>query len=307
VTVAVRPAETSTDAPFIAGAIAVVAWGFGPLIVRAIPHSFETIATYRVGLAVPVMVAVAYIMGGKITWTVMKHAFVPGALFFVSMITSFASFQKTSIALATLIPAVQPALVLFIAPKLFGERSSARQNTFAAISLLGVGGVVLAAGRATGSGTSGNILAAINLVVWTAYFVQIKRVRSLGIHSWSLLAAVMTVCACFTVPFGLITSNDLGTFGGSDWGYVALMIFGPGLLGHGLMTWAQRHLALSIASLMTLGNPVISAVGAWVIYSESLRPLQIVCAAVVLGALAGMVLAARQSVAAETALSGPPE
>ncbi len=306
-TVAVRPAETSTDAPFVAGAIAVVAWGFGPLIVRAIPRSFETIATYRVGLAVPVMIAVAYIMGGKITWTVMKHAFVPGALFFVSMITSFASFQKTSIALATLIPAVQPALVLFIAPKLFGERSSARQNTFAALSLLGVGGVVLAAGRATGSGTSGNILAAINLVVWTAYFVQIKRVRALGIHSWSLLAAVMTVCACFTVPFGLITSDDLGSFGGSDWGYVALMIFGPGLLGHGLMTWAQRHLALSIASLMTLGTPVISAVGAWAIYSESLRPLQIVCALVVLGALAGMVLAARQSVAAETALSGPPE
>jgi drug/metabolite transporter (DMT)-like permease len=79
------------------------------------------------------------------------------------------------------------------------------------------------------------------------------------------------------------------------------------LLGHGLMTWAQRHLALSIASLMTLGSPVISAVGAWAIYSESLRPLQIVCAAVVLAALAGMVLAARQSVVAETALSGPPE
>ncbi len=86
---------------------------------------------------------------------------------------------------------------------------------------------------------------------------------------------------------------------------IALMVCGPGLVGHGLMTWAQRHLDLTVASLLTLASPVISATGAWLIYSEHLRPMQGVFATVVLLALAAIVVDARASTLSETALSGP--
>ncbi len=295
--------ETGHDTPYIAGTIAVIAWGLGPLMVRAISASSVTIVVFRTALAVPVMIAVAYLLGGKLTVEVFRRALLPGVLFFGAIITSFASYQHTSIALATLIPAVQPAIVLFIAPRIFGERSSRRQIALAVVALVGVGGVVLAAGDASGAATLGNVFATLNLLVWTAYFVQVKRVRSVGVHSWSLLAAVMTICACLAVPYGLLFSNDLAAFGGMDWFYIVLMIVGPGLLGHGLMTWAQRHLDLSVASLMTLGSPVISALGAWIIYDEALLPLQIAFAAVVLGALAGIVLDARSGLVNEAVLT----
>ena len=154
---------------------------------------------------------------------------------------------------------------------------------------------------------TGNLLAVANLLLWTVYFVQVKRVRATGVHSWSFLAAVFTVCAVFAVPYGLIASNDLGAVGGRDWILISLIILGPGLVGHGLMTWAQRHLDITVASLMTLGNPVISATGAWLIFGEGLRPLQLLFAMVVLGAITGIVVDARAGAVAETGLSGPAE
>ncbi len=306
-TVAAQADRSAHDTAILGGSIAVVAWGFGPLIVRAISASSTTIVLYRIMIAVPVMVVLAYVFGGKISLSVLRSALVPGLLFFLSIITSFASFQRTSIALATLIPAVQPALILFLAPLIFGERTSRRQRRLAAVAIVGVVGVVFAAGSTGNSDTTGNLLALANLFVWTAYFIEVKRARTAGVHSWSFLACVLAICAVFTIPYALIVSNDLRAIGGSDWWYLALLVALPGVAGHGLMTWAARHLEVSIASLMTLASPVVSAVGAWIIYSEKLAPLQIVFAAVVLGALAGIVLDARGGAAVDSALSGPAE
>jgi drug/metabolite transporter (DMT)-like permease len=299
--------EAGADTAFAGGIVAVVAWGSGPLIVRAISASAATVVLYRIVLALPVMVLIAYMVGGKITWSVIRTAFVPGMLFFVTLATSFASFKETSIALATLIPAVQPALILFLAPRLFGEPSSRRQSGLAVVALLGVVGVVVAADSDGHAGMTGNLLALANLFFWTAYFVVVKRARAGGVHSWSFLACVMGVCSLFTIPYALIVSDDLGAIGGGDWGFMALMVLLPGVVGHGLMTWAARHLDVSIASLMTLASPIVSAVGAWIIYSESLTVLQVAFAAVVLGALGGVVLHARSDSTRETALSGPAE
>ncbi len=306
-TVAVQARAESRDVPLAAGVLAVVAWGFGPLIVRSIGASAPSIIVYRLGFAVPVMIAVAYLTGGRITLTVLRQALFPGVLFALSMMASFESYKSTSIAVATLIPAVQPALLLFVAFRLFGERSSSRQVALAVTALCGVFGVVLAAGHTGGTAMRGNLLAVVNLLLWTVYFVQVKRIRSAGVHSWSFLASVFMVGATIAIPWGLVVSNDLHAVGGRDWLMIGLMVCGPGLVGHGLMTWAQRHLDITVASLLTLASPVISAAGAWIIYSEGLRPMQMVFSVVVLVALAGIVVDVRAGAATETALSGPAE
>lgn len=306
-TAAVQTRVPSRDVPLIAGSLAVVAWGFGPLIVRGISASAPSIIVFRLGFAIPVMIAVAYLTGGRITMTVMRQALGPGMLFAFSMMASFESYKATSIAVATLIPAVQPALVLLIAFRLFGERSSTRQVACAVAAIVGVFGVVLAAGNTSGTAMRGNALAVLNLLLWTVYFVQVKRVRSTGVHSWSFLACVFMVASCIAIPWGLIVSNDLHAVGGRDWLMIALMVIGPGLVGHGLMTWAQRHLDITVASLLTLASPVISAGGAWWIYNEALAPLQLLFSAVVLVALGAIVVDARGGPPAETGLSGPAE
>jgi len=59
------------------GAIAVFAWGFGPLLVRGIDASAPTIVFWRLWMATPVMVVAAYLTGGRVSLPLLKIVFVP--------------------------------------------------------------------------------------------------------------------------------------------------------------------------------------------------------------------------------------
>lgn len=277
------------------GAIAVFAWGFGPLLVRGIDASAPTIVFWRLWMATPVMVCAAYCTGGRVSIPLLKIVFVPGVLFGVSMMVGFTSYQETSIANATLIGALQPVLMLFIGPMLFGDRSGARQILLAVIALAGIGTVVLGANQSSGASLRGDVLALINLGLWTAYFVRIKQVRNQGVHAGALIAGVFCVAALVVSPWVLLTSRDLGAIHGTDWLLIVAMVLVAGLVGHGLMTWAQRHLDITFASLLMLGSPVISAIGAWVVFGQRLSLVQVAGALVVLAALGAIVLEVRSN------------
>lgn len=284
-----------------AGAVAVVAWGFGPLFVRGVDASAATIVFWRLWMAAPVMVAAARLTGGRVSWPLLKTVFVPGLLFGTSMICSFTSYQWTSIANATLIGALQPVLMLLLGPLLFGDRTAIRQILFAVVALGGIGTVVLGAHHSSGASLRGDVIALLNLALWTVYFVRVKQVRNKGVHSGALIAGVFCVAAVVVSPWVLLTSHDLGAVHGTDWMLIAAMVIVPGLIGHGFMTWAQRHMDITLASLLTLANPVISAIGAWVVFGQQLGGVQMAGAIVVLAALGGIVLEARSN-AASTAI-----
>lgn len=277
------------DIHVLAAITAVTAWGVGPVLNKAMSVDTPAIVFYRMIVGLPMMVAVAYATGGRLTRGLMKQTAVPGLLFSLSFISGFASVKMTSIANATLITTIQPVLVLFVAPKMFGERLRARQLMYSAASMAGVLTVVLAAASTSGAKLSGDLMALLNVVLWTMYFVISKKQRLAGVHSWSYLAAVFTWASVVILPFGAIGSNDLVAMKASDWAYVVAMAVGPGLVGHGLMTWAQSHVDVTLASLLGLFSPVISTIGAWWAFGESLTVWQVVGAVVVLGSLALLV------------------
>jgi probable blue pigment (indigoidine) exporter len=154
---------------------------------------------------------------------------------------------------------------------------------------------VLAAASTSGANLSGDLMAVANVVLWTAYFVLAKQTRMAGVHSWSFLAAVFTWAAVVILPFGLITSNDLTEMTTNDWYWVVGMTIIPGVVGHGMMTWSQSHIDVTLASLLGLLSPVISTGLAWAIFSQVLTVWQMVGAAVVLGSLAFLVQEQRGS------------
>jgi drug/metabolite transporter (DMT)-like permease len=293
----VRTAEGRAHLAISIAAVAVFAWGFGPLLVRGVDASAGTIVFWRLWLAMPVMFTAAYLTGGRVSVPLLKAVFVPGMMFGVSTLLAFSSYQATSIANATLIGALQPALMLFIGPMLFGDRSSARQILLAVVALGGISTVVLGAAHSSGASIHGDVLALINLCLFTAYFVRVKQVRNKGVHSIALIAGVFCVAAVTVTPWVLLTSHDLGAIHGFDWLSIVGMVVLSGLVGHGLMTWAQRYLDITVASLLSLGSPVISAVGAWFLFSQELSPVQIAGAIVVLAALGAIVLEVRSKAA----------
>jgi drug/metabolite transporter (DMT)-like permease len=232
-------------------------------------------------------------------------AFPAGVCFALSFVFGFASFQETSIVNATLIPALQPVLVLIVATRFLGERRAASELMFAALAFVGVV-IVVAGASADGSSLEGDLLAVLNLMVFTGYFMLGKRIRDANVHSWSLLAAVFLDACVVVVPWALLTSDDLGGIQGSDWLLLLGLVLFPGMVGHGLMTWAHHYVDVTITSMMTLANPVVSIIGAWFLFDEHLTAVQLLGGVVVLVALGAILRRQRaeRALAAEAALTG---
>ena len=284
-----RSLQGRDDIHVIAAIVAVTAWGVGPIFTKAVSVGTPSIVFYRMLLGVPMMVAMAYLTGGGLTRDLMRRTALPGVLFAFSFLSGFASLRMTSIANATLITTLQPVLVLFVAPKMFGEKIRLKQLGLSTVSMAGVLIVVLAAASTSGAHISGDLLAVLNVVIWTGYFVLAKKRRVDGMHSWSFLAAIFIWSSLVILPYGLIVSNDLGKVTQFDWVMLVGMSVIPGIVGHGLMTWSQSHLDVTLASILGLLSPVVSTGLAWIIFSQSLTGLQMLGAVVVLGSLTLLV------------------
>lgn len=285
-------------------ALAVVAWGIGPLLVRGMGVSGYSVAFYRMWMGVPAMFVAARLWGRPLTWRVLRGCVLPGFFFGVSMMMGFVAVRTTSIAHATLIGALTPALILLGVNRFVGEKSNIRKLPAAIVSFVGLSLVVLLGSKSGGSSVRGDMWAAMNLVCFTMYFMNLKTQRNRGVDGWAFLAGVFLVGAITITPVCVTLSNDLFALDVKDYLFVLGMIVGPGFIGHGLITWASRHLPVTTTSLMTLGSPVVSVVGGWVVFHQALGGWQIIGAALVLAGLAGSVWD-RHPISPEVALVGP--
>jgi len=71
---------------------------------------------------------------------------------------------------------------------------------------------------------------------------------------------------------------------GSQWGWLCLLLAVPGT-GHFLMNWAHLHVSLSLAGMLTLAIPALSAFGAWLALDQGLAPVQVAGMVVVMASL----------------------
>lgn len=281
--------RTATEVAVPAVVLAVLAWGIGPLMVRGMTVDGTTVALYRMWMGTPVMWIAARAVGAPLNRHALRLAVVPGIFFGLSMMFGFQAVRSTSIASATLIGALTPAVLLLGANRLVGERSDLRRVPFAVVAFVGLALVVLVGGDRNGSSWSGDLLAFVNLACFTVYFLILKKRRDDGLNSWTFLSGVFVVGTLVITPWCLVAGDDVGTITAKDVVLLVGMVTFPGLLGHGLISWASRHLPVTTTSLLTLGSPVVSVIGGWLVYDQDLGWGQMVGAALVIGGLAGTV------------------
>ncbi len=284
-----RARRTSAEIAVPAVVLAVFAWGIGPLMVRGMSVDGTTVALYRMWLGTPVMWLAARLAKAPLDRRTLRAAVVPGVFFGLSMMFGFQAVRTTSIASATLIGALTPAVILLGANRLVGERSDARRVPFAVVAFVGLALVVFVGGDRNGSTWNGDVLAFVNLTCFTIYFLILKKRRDDGMNGWTFLSGVFVVGTAVITPWCLVAGDDVGTVTIKDVGLLVGMVLFPGLIGHGLISWASRHLPVTTTSLLTLGSPVVSVIGGWLVFDQDLNGLQIVGAGLVIGGLAGTV------------------
>ena len=277
------------SAPILAVFGAVLVWSVGPILTLSVGVSINSTIFYRAIFWPPLLFAIAKLRKVPITKHVMKITFWPGVFFGLSTIAGFTAMKETSVANATIIGDIATALVLFAAPKFLGERIRLVQVVLAVVSFLGISAIVFGANGAGGATLRGDVYALVNAVMWAGYFVACKKVRTDGVGAWAFIFGVSVSQVLVVAPWAIATSTDLGMVTARDIGLIVLMTCFTGTVGHTLMVWAQKFVPASTSSLISLLMPVLSMIGAWLVFEQEINLVQFIGGAVVLASLAGVV------------------
>lgn len=306
-------ADTSSAAPRTAdgpggrglGIVAVlmanVFWSFGGVLGKSTGASGEVLSFWRMWVATAVMLVVSVAMRRLPTWADIRRAAPLGALFGLNICAFFITLEYVSIAVALIVGALTPVVALPIAARFMGEQLNAVKIGCAIVA---VGGVVVAVLAAPSTGTDGNTAigyawAVASLLVWVAYLLLSKGVRR-QVETVQFMCVMSGAGAVTVSAIVLVFGADLGEVSGSDWWWVVLLAIGPGIIGHGLVAWAQPRVDSSVSSLLIQAEPVGASIAAWVFLDERVSFVQGVAMLVVLVALG--YLASREAREANLAL-----
>jgi len=204
------------------------------------------------------------------------------------------SLAYTSVASSVALVTTTPVWISIASWLLFGERPGFRLLLGIGFALGGSALIFLSDSRAameTGSDPLlGNVLALAGSLAVCGYLLigrGLRRHMSLLAYMW----LVYSVAALALLLFAFFAGKALYGFSAFAWLLLAALAIGPQLLGHGAVNWGLKYISASFIAVAILGEPIGSALLAWLLLGEGFAALQL-CGFALL--LAGIYLAARQ-------------
>ena len=257
-----------------------------------------TIAAWRLAIAAALLWPLAWNSASKEIGAWRKQDWLLGgvaglflALHFAAWISSLA---YTSVASSTALVTTNPIWIALVSWLFFRERLDGWLVFGIAATIAGSALIFLSdANLAEGSGGSnpmlGNLLAVIGSLTVCGYLLigrRLRRTMSLLPYIW----LVYTAAALVLMMTAVLSGATLTGFSTLAWLCLIGLALGPQLLGHSAINWALKHVSATFIAITILGEPIGSALLAWLIFDEQFAPLQLAGFAML---LAGIYLASR--------------
>src|SRR3954454_14252204 len=192
----------------VAATAAVVSWGIGPVVVKDTDLHGLAVAFYRLNLGALLSVVILYGTGRRLSWRLLVAAIPGGLAFGMDILLFFSAVKLTTVADATVISALQPALVLLVVGRLFGETVHRFDVAWTGVAIGGVAVVVFASGSVAGRSLAGDLLATLALGAWAWYFVAVKQARR-HFAALEYQTALALVAAVIVSPVALMSRQSL--------------------------------------------------------------------------------------------------
>src|SRR5258706_11112195 len=252
-------------------------------------------AFWRVMLAVPVLWILWFFRrepkarrySGK--WPLL---FAAGFAFAGDLAFWHTSIQLTSVANSTLLANLASIFVTLAAWLFLRQRPTGTFLAGLAAALAGVAMLVSTSAAFSRTGLLGDALGVITAMFYAGYIFAANGLRDRGEQTLQLMAITSTITAILLLPAALASGEVFLPQTASGW----LVLLGLALISHaagqGLFAFALAHLPAAFSSVSLLLQPVMAALFAWTLLSESLAPLQIAGGCIV---LFGIYLARRGS------------
>jgi drug/metabolite transporter (DMT)-like permease len=269
----------------LAGAVTAVS-SAAVVILLAAPVSALAIAAGRVGVTGVGLMAIGGRHTGRALRAMRPRAIalrtgLAAVLLAVHFGAWVASLHATSLVRSVALVATQPLFAGLFARAL-GDRVSPRLYLGGAIAIGGTL-VMLGASGLEGGLRTGDALALVAAAAAAAYLAVGRSVRAdvpLPTYlSLVHLGAAVLLGLTLVATGGVVTHGPAGAM---DWLAVLYLGLVPGLVGHGLLNWAVRHLAVHTVSMALLLEPLGATVLAAIVLSVPVGDAELLGGAVIL-------------------------
>lgn len=297
-------------------AVGVTVLATGSSVVKWAEQPGSVVGVWRLAIATGLWWAIVVYRHRKLaipyptrsTWLL---AMPSGIAFGGDLALFFTGITKTSIAHAEFITTLSPLFLIPAGALFFSERPSWRAMSFGSLSLVGIA-IVLGFGPEGGTATlNGDLFVAGALITWVAYLLATKRARR-RLDVVSFMACVTPIAALTCAPAALaLEGSALWSMSGHGWLAAAILAVATGVVGHGLLVVAQRHVAVATIGIVQIAQPAMAVVWGFIILGEEVRLAQVPGMILVMAGLAlftwssQRTLRARQAATASDAVVPP--
>jgi len=253
------------------------------MVVRFADTGPMAVGVWRLTLALPVLlILMRRETGGRLpSPRALWIAAGAGAFFALDLAAWHIGILQTKVANATLFG--NSASLLLVLWGIMLSRASPRGWQARAI-LLAFAGSALLMGQSYEASSAyliGDLLSLFAGALYTGYVLMMQRVRG-EIGPWSALA----ISSAAGTPILLGIALALGeTIMPQNWTPLITLALMSQLVGQGLLIWALPRFSPLVIGLTLLVQPVVAAVAGWLIFHETLSPLEIFGGALVAAAL----------------------
>ena len=257
-----------------------------------------TIAAWRLAIAAALLWPLAWTRNRPEILALRKQDWLfgiaAGLFLAIHFATWISSLAYTSVASSLALVSTNPIWIALVSWIFFREKLGLWLVVGIAAAVGGSVLIFLSDARLDASGVSGNpilgnLLALLGSVTVCGYLLIGRRLRktiSLIPYIW----LVYSSAALALLTSALAAGYALTGFSTVAWLCLVGLAVGPQLLGHSAFNWALKHVSATFIAMVILGEPIGSAILAWLIFGERFEPLQLAGFAML---LAGIYLASR--------------
>lgn len=282
-----RPASWGITSILLGG----VAIGSAAIFMRLAPVAPSAAAFWRMALSIPVfMIFILAVPANRqqlkaINRPQMVQMALVGFWFALDLFFWHWAVARTTVANATLLANLASVFTVVVGFFLFKE-------TFSKLFLAGLVLAVVGAATLVGQNAAyspqyltGDFLGLVTACALTGYIITAARARTV-LSTTMLMAGSGIISAVLLLAPALLADGAFIPSSIEGWLPLIGLALVTHVLGQGLIIYGFAHISASYGSIGLLIQPVVAAILAWIIFSETLGPLHIAGAVMILVGIA---------------------
>lgn len=267
---------TSENRGIILMSLSIVCFTANTLAIRALAQSFQGCDGWQItffrGLVGSALVIAFYSRGRGLRLRSLvdrPKIILRGLLGAIGVTIFYLTVIELGPARAVVINLTYPIFAAFLASRILKETLGIAKTIWILVGFLGL--IIFVGPKAfEGDLSFYDGLAVLGAIVAAGVVVLIRTLHR-SEHTSTIFASQAFYCIMLALPLSVPTTAQIAPLG------IASLILG-GLLAAGgqlAMTFAYRHLDVAKGASMQMALPILTALGAWVIFQETLTPIEI--------------------------------